>query len=163
MSEMPPEAGPSGGNFLTRKYAGIPAWVILGGVAVLAYLYFSHKSSATSGGGATSTGGGGQATSGNTVVKKGAVTINVRQSPGQDNDQPSPNPPPKQSTGPVYGGNTPSENFTAPGGEDLARIAAGLGIPEQQLVAFNPDWAKYVGTAKAIPKGTILKIPAAGQ
>lgn len=37
----------SGGGFFTKKVAGIPAWGIGAGVAVLAYLYFKHKQSST--------------------------------------------------------------------------------------------------------------------
>lgn len=116
MSESAPEppAIGSGNNPLTRKFAGIPGWVILAGVAVIAYWYFSHKSAASTAAGIKTTGGGGSASTGKTVVRKGAVTINVKQTPGDggggddkddddDNPQPGHHPKPrkkKQSVNP---------------------------------------------------------------
>lgn len=51
---MAPEGGSTGGNFLTKKFAGMPGWLILAGAALLAYLIFRSKSSSTSGSSTTS-------------------------------------------------------------------------------------------------------------
>ena len=106
MSEPAPEVNPGAGGILTRKFAGIPAWVILGGAALLAYFYFSHKSAAAQTQGLKTTGGGGSAKTGKVVVQKGAVSINVRQVPrgeGDEDDtdtnpQPGHHPPPRKKT-----------------------------------------------------------------
>lgn len=101
MSQSSPEPNPgvtSGGGILTRKFAGIPAWVILGAAGLLAYWYFSHQSStAAQTQGLKTTGGGGSAKTGKVVVQKGAVSINVRQTPNGDEDNPQPgnHPPPR--------------------------------------------------------------------
>lgn len=82
MSEPAPESGgaPGGsaaGSFMSRKYLGIPAVVWIAGVALLAYMYFRRKSTA-SGGGATSTGGGGTSTTGDIAFQPAAETIDVQ-------------------------------------------------------------------------------------
>ncbi|HEV2352861.1 MAG TPA: hypothetical protein VGR89_01350 [Puia sp.] len=106
MSETAPEHPgiSNAGSILTRKFAGIPAWVILLGAAGIAYLYFSHKNAAAQTQGLKTTGGGGTARTGKVVVQRGAVSINVRQVPRgggddddmTDNDQPGHHPPPRK-------------------------------------------------------------------
>lgn len=102
MSQMATEQ-PQSNNPLTRKFAGIPGWVILAGVAVIAYLYFKHQSGGGlfgSSGGTNAplktTGGGGSAKTGKIIVKPGAVQIRVSQTP--DQDQPTPTPPDRDHT-----------------------------------------------------------------
>jgi hypothetical protein len=169
MSSMAPETGTSGGgtNFFTQKIMGIPGVVWLIGAAAIAYFLFARSSSSSGSAGSPSTsGGGGTITTGQTTIDQGAVQVSVSQTgpSGASNPQPTPTPTPKTSTGNaspvVYGGNTKSKSVTAPGGKDLLKIADSYHIPEQQLVAFNPQLRQYVGTGKAIPKGTKLNIPA---
>lgn len=92
---MPEEEG---GNFLTRKFMGIPAWVFLIGAAVVGYWYFSRNSSgssSTSGqqnqaGQESPTGGSGTITTGSTTIDTGAVQVSVSApngSPGTSGSQ----------------------------------------------------------------------------
>lgn len=110
---MDPEEG---GGFLQARIMGIPAWIILAGAAVLAYLYFSHQSSAASANRPTTTGGGGKVSTGKTVVQSGAVSINVGS--GEDNDLSVPGnhhqpKPPIEYKGPVKAITvTKDENFS---------------------------------------------------
>src|SRR5580704_3058239 len=77
-----------GGSFLTRKFAGIPAWVILAGVAALAYFLFMRNSGSSTAPANSTSGGGGQVHTGKTIVQSGAVKINVSGGDGGDNPQP---------------------------------------------------------------------------
>lgn len=175
MSEMSTAtASPSGGNFLTKKYAGIPGWVILAGIGVLAYLYFQHQSSSQAAGSPKTTGGGGTSTSGKTVVKKGAVTINVKQSPEDDNDQPTPTPPTKKkgSTGHIGAGRAPAKpglhSYTSTGKESLNQVAKDHNTTAAKIAAttkqeknnIGKSLGKYLDTpsdyGKPIPKGDII-------
>lgn len=84
---------PTNPSPVMRKVFGLPliVWVLL--VAVVAYLWFSRRRlTGGSGGGGSSSGGGGSATSGNTRIEKGAVTISVSQDPtrARGNHQPKP-------------------------------------------------------------------------
>lgn len=120
MAEMAPEQGgePGGGNFLTRRFGGIPGWLILAGAGVIAYLvFFRNKSSS---GSASSSGGGGTSTTGDIQLQPGTETIDLSgtSSPttsianpapvepedndvgqpsqtGTPNPQPTPSPPPR--------------------------------------------------------------------
>jgi hypothetical protein len=175
MSEPTVGAPSSGGNFLTKKFAGIPGWVILAGVGVLAYLYFTHSSkSSTAAGSPKTTGGGGTSTSGKTVVKKGAVTINVKQSPQDDNDQPSPTPPKKKggSSGHIGAGRAPAKpglhSYTSNGQESLNEVAKQHNTTAAKIAAttkqeknnIGKSLGKYLDTpsdyGKPIPKGDII-------
>lgn len=88
---MDPEQ-PGGGGFMSSRIFGIPTIVLIGGIAILAYLYFRHAQNAQAAGSPSTSGGGGTVTTGTTRVEKGAVTINVtQQGSDQDNDtQPTP-------------------------------------------------------------------------
>jgi len=71
----------------------VPVWVWIGGAALLAYMYFSRKSSSAQTPANKTTGGGGSIKTGNTIVKKGAVHVTVMQDGhGKDQDQPGPTP-----------------------------------------------------------------------
>jgi len=77
MSEMPPEPGqPQQGNFLTRKYGGIPGVVWMAGAAVVAYFLF-FRGKGGGGGGASSSGGGGTSTTGDISIQPGTETIDL--------------------------------------------------------------------------------------
>lgn len=73
---MPEEGAPS-------PFGGMRMFLIIGAVAVIAYLFIRSRSSASSAGaGGTSTGGGGTiSSSGTTTLQKGAVTVTVTQQP----------------------------------------------------------------------------------
>ena|SRR5215469_11300519 len=111
MSEMAPEEG---GSVLSRRIMGIPAWVILLVVVVLAYMFFRNKSGASNSqpAGATTSGNAPQ-TTGDITVDPSATTINVQapysnqqsssvtQNPPRHatpNPQPTPAPPPVKKT-----------------------------------------------------------------
>jgi hypothetical protein len=83
---MAPEAAPGGGNFMTKKVMGLPIIVWVGGAALLAYIYFRSRSSASAGSPST-TGGGGTATTGGATLQKGAVQVTITQ------ESPQPKPP----------------------------------------------------------------------
>jgi hypothetical protein len=60
---MEPQEDQGGGNFLTRKYRGVPAWTILLGIVAIVFLFLKYKSNqqakqqaATTPGTGTSTG-----------------------------------------------------------------------------------------------------------
>ena len=179
----PPEQG--GGNFLTRKYGGIPGIVWLAGAAVAAYfLFFRNKSSAS--GGASSSGGGGTSTTGDISLQPGTETIQVQPSgnpttvtnpapagdddenpggPGHNpNPQPSPVPPPKTKIQSVT-----YTNYTVKKGETLASIAKKYGISVATLAHANtyvpgevPGDRKVgqrLGTGAGLKTGQILRIP----
>jgi hypothetical protein len=102
-----------GGSFLTRKFAGIPAWVIMAGVAALAYFLFMRNSSSSTPTNSTS-GGGGQVHTGKTVVQSGAVKINVSGGDGGDEKQPKP---------PPHKGGGKTKSFVVPRDETLGQFA----------------------------------------
>lgn len=62
-------------------FHGMRMWLIIGGIAVVAYLFLSRKSSSSgSAGSPKTTGGGGTvSSSGATTLQKGAVTVTVTQ------------------------------------------------------------------------------------
>lgn len=71
---------------IMRRIFGLPVIVWIGIAAVIAFIWFSRRNSSSGGGGLlggsggdTSSGGGGSATSGNTRIDKGAVSITVTQ------------------------------------------------------------------------------------
>ena len=76
---MDPEKDQGGGMMQSRIF-GLPTIVWVLGAAVLAYLYFSHRSSQSAGSPSTP-GGGGTATSGTTRIDKGAIQVTVTQNP----------------------------------------------------------------------------------
>jgi len=95
MSEMPPEAG--GGGLMSKRFFGIPAPVLIIGVALLAYLYFRNKSSAGSSGSAPSTSG--TATTGNIGISPGTTTFNIKSQYAQtQKTSHHGNPPPRHRT-----------------------------------------------------------------
>lgn len=124
MSEPYPDPQAQQGNFLTRKYGGIPGVVWLAGAAVIAYfLFFRGKSSSANA--PSSSGGGGTSTTGDISLQPGTETIDLTGSgsdttisnpapainpgglpqppsgptqTGTPNPQPSPKPPPKKKT-----------------------------------------------------------------
>lgn len=173
MSEQPIAPASSGGNFLTRKFAGIPGWIILGGVALLAYWYFSHQSTAATTTGLKTTGGGGTSRTGNTTLKKGAVTINVKQSPGDDNDQPEPKPPHRHGThGHIGPGGKPAapglHEYTANGKLSLNDVAKQHKTTAAKVAATTKQYKNNIGKelgkyldspsdyGKPIPQGTVI-------
>ena len=175
MSEPTTAVASGGENFLTKKYAGIPGWVILAGIGVLAYLYFTHsQKSSQAAGSPKTTGGGGTSTSGKTVVKKGAVTINVKQSPADDNDQPEPKPPHRHGGhhGHIGAGRAPAKpglhSYTSNGQESLNQVANDHNTTAAKIAAttrqeknnIGKSLGKYLDTpsdwGKPIPKGDII-------
>jgi hypothetical protein len=171
MSEMAPEGGAGGGSLFSKKVMGIPVFLlVIGAAAIVGYLYFKNKSGSQSAGSPSTSGGGGTITSGNTTIDKGAVQVTVTQTPPTSTStststQPTPPAPAKTSSPVVYGGDLKNtQSISAPGNLDLKNIAAEYGISEQQLVSLNQaSVGKYVGTGKAIPKGTSLKIPSTAK
>lgn len=92
---------PTNPSPVMRRVFGLPLIVWVGIVAVVAYLWFSHRSGNSggglfgglTGGGASTSGGGGSATSGNTRIDKGAVQITVSQDPAHHRHNHQPKPP----------------------------------------------------------------------
>lgn len=105
MSEAYPEQQPQQGNFLTKKYGGIPGVVWLAGAAVVAYFLFFRGKGST---GATSSGGGGASTTGDISITPGTSTVNVTDS--------SPVPGPRGPKGPP-GPRGPQGKPGPPGGK----------------------------------------------
>lgn len=78
MSEPYGEPAPvQQGNFLTRKYGGIPGIAWLAGAAVLAYFLFFRNSSSSSSNAPSSSGGGGTSTTGDITLQPGTETIDL--------------------------------------------------------------------------------------
>lgn len=79
MSDMAPEpaTGGGGGNPLTKKFGGIPGYVILGGALIIGYLFLRGKSSSSSAS-PSSSGGGGTSTTGNITINPATTSINVQ-------------------------------------------------------------------------------------
>lgn len=129
-----------GGSILTRKFAGIPAWVILAGVAALAYFLFMRNSSSTAPANSTS-GGGGTVHTGKTTVEKGAVSINVSGGTGGDHN-PQPKPPPHKGF--------KTKAFTVPKDETLAQFAASRHWSQDTIFDISkwkqPKGSTYAGT-----------------
>lgn len=103
MSEYAPEdQGGGGGGFMSQRWFGIPAPLVIVGVALIAYFLFFRGS----GGGGTSTAGGPDTqTVGDTTIDTGAVQVSVNTGSTNsndttlgDNDQPGPPPVPKTTT-----------------------------------------------------------------
>lgn len=96
---MDPESG--GGNLLTNRYFGIPGWVILAGVGVLAFWWFSRQSGGglSGGGGSSSAGSNDTLTTGDTTIDSGAVQVTV--TTGDVTNNPQPKPPKKPGTATV--------------------------------------------------------------
>ena len=163
-------------NFLTQKFAGIPAWVFLVGAAVVGYLFLRNSSSSSGAGGTSSagsaTGGAGDtsATSGDTTIDTGAVQVTVTQSPGGSQTSgggshkkpPGPKPPkPRKKTQVVANGYDPN---------DINNIAKQNGLTETQLINMNPQLRKMmvkspdgksiplIGSGAPVPRGTKLKV-----
>lgn len=152
MSEMAPEAGGGGGggNFLTRKYAGIPGFVILIGVALLAYLFFRSRSGSASS--PNSTSGSGQQTTGDISVGATSpnITINAPYANTQSNSptitNPQPTPPPKPPSkknitkaGTGYVTVAPHSATSTPWNSTLAGISNITGVSIAELLKLNPQ------------------------
>jgi hypothetical protein len=125
-----------GGSFLTRKFAGIPAWVILAGVAALAYFLFMRNQGQTPTN--STSGGGGSVHTGKTVVQSGAVKINVNGGTGGDNPQPKP---------PPHGG-FKTKSFTVPKDETLAQFAMSRHW-SQDTISDISNWKQPTGSTYA--------------
>ena len=105
MSEMPPEGeGGGAGGFLTKKYMGLPGYVWLIGVAVLAYLYFRTKSgSGTSGSNSTaattpSNANSGTSTTGNTTFGPPTTNLTINSQYAQTSSSTAGVPAPRHAT-----------------------------------------------------------------
>jgi hypothetical protein len=74
-----PDEGGGGGGFMSQRFLGIPAVVWLVGAAIVAYLYFAHKSAAGQTAPASSTANQGTVTqtTGATTIDTGAVQVDV--------------------------------------------------------------------------------------
>lgn len=169
MSEMGAEAPPEGGgSFLTRRVAGMPAWVLIVVVAGGAYLLFFRNKGTN----ATSSGGGGTSTTGNIDFTPGTTTVNITggaasaggSSNGTPNPQPKPKPPPKK----VKTGVT-MRTYTVKSGDTLASIARKFGISVAALAHANvyvpgevpgdKKAGQTLGTGAGLKTGQVLKIP----
>lgn len=95
-----------GGGFMSMKFMGIPAIVWIGGAAILVYFLMKHNSQSSQPTNRTS-GGGGTVKTGKTVVRSGAVRIDVN---GTGVGNPQPKPP--------HGG-FKTKSFTVPKNETL--------------------------------------------
>lgn len=144
MSEMPPDPAQQQGNFLTRKYGGIPGIVWIGGVAIIAYFLFFRNSSSS---GNSSSGGGGQSTTGDITLQPGTETIDLSgQTSGTTGvDNPAP----------VTDNNGVPEN---PGGPNQT------GTPNPQPTPVPPPKKKVIGKkvthkAGAAPTVTVAQWP----
>lgn len=85
---MDPETE-GGGGFMSQRWFGMPAPVVIIGVALLAYFLFFRNSGGIGQG--SSAGGSDTLTTGNTTVESGAVRVVVNAgNNGEDNDQPKP-------------------------------------------------------------------------
>jgi LysM repeat protein len=148
VSEQPIVSDPnaSQGNFLTRKYAGIPGFVWMAGAAVLAYFLFFRNSSSSSGTGASSSGGGGTSTTGDITLTPGTETLDV-----QGSQAPSTtvaNPAPVEPTGPQG----------PPGPPGPPGQPGSTGTPNPQPTPNVPPKKKTTGTTvthKAGPPPTV--------
>ena len=158
MSEMAPEAGGDGGNFLTRKIMGIPV-IVLAGVALIGiYLVYRHYSS--SGGAASSSAGAGTATGGTTTVDSGAVQVTVNTASGQDVDASGTTGGGSTTITPPTGGGgttTTSSTVTVPSVVGLEKRNAG---PNIQAVGLKPKFSsKKQGTISAQSPAAGTKVP----
>ncbi len=122
---MPDEPAAEGSGLFSKKIMGIPVVVVLAGIAILAYWYLSKHSSSAAG---SSSGGGGTSTTGNTNIRKGAITVNVTQG-GKKNPQPRVSVPPRKKTmhkHPVHEPTPPRRKRKGklPGGKEPAKKGA---------------------------------------
>jgi len=144
------------GNPMMNRVAGIPlvVWVLI--VAGVAYFFISRRRSATSGGvpgtgGSVSYGAGGTARA-NTVIDKGAVTINVSQ------DQPGP---------PMH--KRKSQQVTVPDVRGQRYESAAESLTDAGLRAERSS--PYVGkvtresphSGSKVPKGTMITLSGANK
>jgi hypothetical protein len=152
-----------GGNFLTRKVMGIPAWVFLAGAAAIAYFLFMRNSSSTTPTNSTS-GGGGSIHTGKTVVEKGAVNIRVNDGTGNDGKTHQPHPPhprghgtrsltvPKDETLGQFG---ESRNWSADTLQEVTQLKQPKGTTYAgQKLALNFKLKKGDKVARPYGKGT---------
>lgn len=97
---MEPDEGAGGGGFMSVRWFGIPAPLVIAGGVVLVYLLFFRGRSG--GGGSSSAGGPDTLTTGDTTVGSGAIQVTVNAGGSGDasdtdegsDDNPQPNPPP---------------------------------------------------------------------
>lgn len=134
-----PEEG--GGGFLSQKIMGIPAIVVIGGVAILAYFILSRNKQVPAN---STSGGGGQVHTGKTVVQSGAVRINVN---NNDDGNPQPKPPHK-------GGGGATKSFTVPKDESLAQFGASRHWSQDTLNVDMPAFTQPKGSTYAGKKLT---------
>lgn len=167
---MAPEGG-GGGNFLTKKFAGIPGWLILAIVGVLAYMFFRNKSGSS---GTSPTSTSSTPTTGDISVgpSSPSLTINAPYSNAQTSTgtgsssssptvtNPQPTPAPKAATKvnitPVKTGAITVAPYSAKGttwDQTLAGIASHTGIDLSILKALNP----HLGSGR-ISAGTGVNI-----
>lgn len=132
---MPNEEG--GGGFLSQRIFGMPAIVVIGGVAILAYFILSRNKAPA----ASTSGGGGQVHTGKTVVQSGAVRINV----SNDGGNPQPKPPHKK---PGPGGGA-TKSFTVPKDESLAQFGASRHWSQDTLNVDMPAFKQPQGSTYA--------------
>lgn len=173
---MPPEGsdpGAGGGSFLTRRIAGLPAIVWVGGAALLAYLLFFRG--ARSGSGASSSGGGGTSSTGDVTFTPGSTSVTITGggtahgpvatgTTGTPNPQPKPVPPPRTKVTSVS-----HRTYTVRAGDTLKSIAAKFGISVTALAHANvyvpgevPGDKKVgqrLGTGAGLKTGQVLVIP----
>jgi hypothetical protein len=127
-----------GGSFLTRKFAGIPAWVILAGVAALAYFLFMRNSGSSTTPTNSTSGGGGSIRTGKTTVQSGAVKINVTGGDGGAEKQPKP----------PHGHGFKTKSFVVPRDETLAQFASSRHW-SQDTMADMANWKQPTGSTYA--------------
>lgn len=141
---------PGGGNFFTNRIMGVPVFVWIGGIAILAYLYFRHTQQQNVP--ATTSGGGGQLTTGNTTLQKGAIHITVNAAHGDDDDQPKPH------------GHGKSKKITVPNevGKTYAAGARDLKAHGLQAHRTHPYIGRTIAEAPKsgakVPKGSTVTL-----
>lgn len=170
---MAPEPEAQGeGNFLTRRIAGMPAFVWVGGAALLAYLLFFRGARSS---GNSSSGGGGTSTTGDVSFTPGTTSVTITGggtangpvatgTTGTHNPQPKPVPPPRKKIVAVT-----HRTYTVKTGDTLKSIAAKFRISIVDLAHANvyvpgevPGDQKVgqrLGTGAGLKVGQVLVIP----
>ena len=188
-TQAPPAQGGGGGKFafLKKKLGPQPTWAWMAELLGLALAYSLYKdrkassSSSTSSTAAAASNGATPADQVPDVIIQNGLSGRQWSGPsttgsttgtsttGTTGSTVPPSVPP--STPPTT---TRPTSYTAPGTDtgDINQIAKQFGLTEQQLIAANPNLKKLkvkvgnksvnlIGSGAPVPKGTVLKIPAA--
>ena len=181
-TQAPPAQGGGGGKFafLKKKLGPQPTWAWM---AELAYaLYKDRKASSSSSTSSTSANGATPADQVPDVIIQNGLAGRQWSGPsttGTTTPNTTGTSTPLSTVPPSVPPSTPPTttrptSYTAPGTDtgDINQIAKQFGLTEQQLIAANPNLKKLkvkvgnksvnlIGSGAPVPKGTVLKIPAA--